>query len=70
MNCPACMGRLWLEDYNGDFFRCLACNGTGNMTEREKHGSAVVLDFDAARRLRDSKNTPPMVPHHPDGDAA
>lgn len=46
MNCLVCLGRLWLQDETGDYFRCGECNGTG---EGKKNGYDVVIDLDNYR---------------------
>lgn len=50
MNCQLCLGKLWLLDASGDYFRCGECNGTG-----EKYARARVIDFESARRVRDNR---------------
>jgi hypothetical protein len=66
MNCLACLGRLWIQDVNGDFFKCLTCNATGEHTD----DMATIADIATARRLRDVRNSKKMVFNDPDGDAA
>lgn len=55
MNCPLCLGQLWLSDERGDYFRCVECNGTG-----EKNARARIIDFESARRLRDNRRRDEM----------
>jgi len=66
MNCPSCLGRLWIEDMDGDFFRCEECNGTGD----QKREMATVTDIRTARDLRDRRRVAKMVPDGSGNDAA
>lgn len=66
MNCLTCMGALWLQDDQGNFFKCRDCNGTG---DRRPNGRAAVIDIRAARDLRDRRRAAEMVSDG-DGDNA
>ena len=66
MNCPSCLGRLWLQDVNGDFFKCALCQATGE----PKNELASVIDIATARNLRNSRRAKKVVQDNPDGDAA
>ncbi len=66
MNCPCCFGRLWIEDYSGDWFRCLYCNGTG---EEVKRGSAVIYSLSDARAARNRADIKAVV-SNPEPDKA
>ena len=62
MNCPACLGKLWLEDHKGDWFKCLNCNATGE-ANRAIARIYSLSDARAARKRAHIKavvsNTPP-----------
>lgn len=70
MNCPSCLGRLWLRDWQGEFFKCLDCNGTGEIRKEVKHELAPVVDLAAARRLRDRRRLKAVGPKPTGNDAA
>ncbi len=66
MNCPCCQGRLWLEDFEGDFYPCEYCNATGEA----KYEVATVTDISVARDLRDSRRAAKVVSNDSGNDAA
>lgn len=67
MNCLTCMGALWLKDHEGNFFKCLDCNGTG---DRRKNGRANVIDIRVARSLRDDRRAAKVGSDDTGDDAA
>jgi|688.fasta_scaffold26571_3 hypothetical protein len=59
MNCLVCLGRLWLQDEKGDYFRCGECNATG---ERKENGRKMVIDLERYRRERRTRvDVPPST---------
>lgn len=65
MNCPMCLGKLWLLDESGDYFRCSECKGTG-----EKNAESRIIDFESARALRNMRRRVPVGQDDPNPDAA
>ena len=57
MNCPGCFGRLWIEDYSGDWFRCGYCDATGE----PNHATARIYSLSDARAARHRVNFKTVV---------
>ena len=59
MNCPLCLGKLWLQDEVGEYFRCGECYGTGD----KKGGRyGMVIDLERYRRERRTRvDVPPST---------
>ena len=64
------MGQLWLQDCDGQWFKCLNCNATGEEPGERKRETAVVFDFAAARHRRDKRDAVSLAPPPEDGNAA
>ena len=66
VNCPHCLGRLWIQDADGDFFRCENCLGTGEYANKMD----TVVDISVAHSIRSRRRRPKVDKDDTGGDAA
>lgn len=67
MNCRRCLGSLWISA-GEDWIKCPECNATGD--DNAGHRMADVLDFVAARDLRNRRKHPEVDDDGPPRNAA